>query len=1191
MQREELSMEHRDKHTHFSIRKFNLGVASVAVATFFLFSGSVVSATSQAEIADGSDHSPTPTSSEISPLSSPVEEVKTNTDNGLESGVSTAQNLVSGDDTISSEKQLDPVTATDGRSVFRAAVDVSDKAKDADGKTKGIFFKPAKDVTITEVDGEKTNELPTKGFSTTEPTVYNMQTGRPGTNASTPKTVYHDQSKLTFAVIYTAHHGNYYNPYVGHEDSGQIWFGNKSSQYNGQYYYKKWWNDYTRVDQIAFATDKDGTGNIYVTYYSGTGEVVKQDVFYKGKYETKTYSYKDSEPRYHIYYYAHTEPNGTVRPAVAVQGPHPEGWFNELYNTTFTAPVTWLTLNRHLSYGWYVPELVSRETRYIVKDTKEQLGTIIQREMAGYTYKTAAPTIIKANGKIYKLIEGAALDPTGTVNPFVKVGDTVSSGNDYKYIVHYELIDESGKVRWILYDDRGKLAVPTGNNVNTGILETGQTTTTTVQVPEYGKPITYWIAHPYRPAERTIYYYKEVQSNIGSVVVRYEDEKSKPIKEDKKIKEGSPVGENYDATTGDNRPKTIVHGDKTYVLTKETPKEGSAAPIGKVEEGEKVITYVYGLTGQVSAQYFIQNTETKLAKDKSVKEAGSPLGQVYNDTPPVELVGEDGKKYELVRIGEIPDLRAGSALQSGIVKVEEQVIKYQYKLKEAPQVGSVVIKYIDTDGNVLQSQYVDTKDAPVGTEYNTAENNEKPANIIKDDKIYILASEGRYRVGEVGPDNNLRSSNLEKFKLDVAAVSGKIKSGQHTVTYVYKLMEPPIPTPEVKRGTVLVRHITEDGEALDETRAVVRDGKVGSGYITEAGQFDGYSLFKIDENGAPAQGLVKEGIQTVIYIYKKIETPAPTPEVKKGSVQVRYITEDNRVLEGPIAVKTNELVGTKYETVKKTFAGYTFVKVDENGALAQGLVKEGTQIVTYIYRKIETPIPAPSPEVKTGSVVARYVIQGTEMTIAANTIVKPAQTPVDELYSDTPPIAIRFAGKEYILLHTRNKAGDAPQTGKVIEGKQIITYEYKEVAKTPAPAPEVKKGSVQVLYITEDGQVLEGPTAVQTNEPVGTIYTTEQKVFSGYTFVKVDEAGASTTGIVEEGTKIVTYIYKKDETAPTPPSVEVPLMSPTPTTPVARAVPKTAILPATGENNSALALVGIALLGAVAVASHRRKKK
>ncbi|WP_161979864.1 MucBP domain-containing protein, partial [Streptococcus sp. S784/96/1] len=39
-------------------------------------------------------------------------------------------------------------------------------------------------------------------------------------------------------------------------------------------------------------------------------------------------------------------------------------------------------------------------------------------------------------------------------------------------------------------------------------------------------------------------------------------------------------------------------------------------------------------------------------------------------------------------------------------------------------------------------------------------------------------------------------------------------------------------------------------------------------------------------------------------------------------------------------------------------------------------------------------------------------------------------------------------------------------------------------------------------------------------------YTTEQKSFEGYEFVKVDETGATPTGKVEEGTKLVTYVYK-----------------------------------------------------------------
>ncbi|WP_411026291.1 MucBP domain-containing protein, partial [Salmonella sp. s58078] len=57
-------------------------------------------------------------------------------------------------------------------------------------------------------------------------------------------------------------------------------------------------------------------------------------------------------------------------------------------------------------------------------------------------------------------------------------------------------------------------------------------------------------------------------------------------------------------------------------------------------------------------------------------------------------------------------------------------------------------------------------------------------------------------------------------------------------------------------------------------------------------------------------------------------------------------------------------------------------------------------------------------------------------------------------------------------------------------------------------------------------QELEATSPVKTDEPVGTEYTTEQKVFDGYEFVKVDETGAPAKGTVAEEDQVVTYIYK-----------------------------------------------------------------
>ena len=76
--------------------------------------------------------------------------------------------------------------------------------------------------------------------------------------------------------------------------------------------------------------------------------------------------------------------------------------------------------------------------------------------------------------------------------------------------------------------------------------------------------------------------------------------------------------------------------------------------------------------------------------------------------------------------------------------------------------GSVIVRYVSTDNKKLKDDYIDTKDAVVGTPYNTAENEtERPTVIVKDGVKYEL----------VEIKGNPR---------------GKVVEGTTVVTYVYK---------------------------------------------------------------------------------------------------------------------------------------------------------------------------------------------------------------------------------------------------------------------------------------------------------------------------------------------------------------------------------------------------------------------
>ncbi|HES5851567.1 TPA: MucBP domain-containing protein [Streptococcus pyogenes] len=72
---------------------------------------------------------------------------------------------------------------------------------------------------------------------------------------------------------------------------------------------------------------------------------------------------------------------------------------------------------------------------------------------------------------------------------------------------------------------------------------------------------------------------------------------------------------------------------------------------------------------------------------------------------------------------------------------------------------------------------------------------------------------------------------------------------------------------------------------------------------------------------------------------------------KRGSVDVKYITTDGKILENVTDVVKDELVGKDYITVQKSFNGYVFEKMDINSAPTTGKVKEEKQHVIYVYRE------------------------------------------------------------------------------------------------------------------------------------------------------------------------------------------------------------------------------------------------
>ncbi|WP_105110592.1 LPXTG cell wall anchor domain-containing protein [Streptococcus suis] len=361
------------------------------------------------------------------------------------------------------------------------------------------------------------------------------------------------------------------------------------------------------------------------------------------------------------------------------------------------------------------------------------------------------------------------------------------------------------------------------------------------------------------------------------------------------------------------------------------------------------------------------------------------------------------------------------------------------------------------------------------------------------------------------------------------------------------------------------------------------------------------------KDGDVEKGLVKEGTTTVTYIYRHVPqiTESVTETTTTGNVNVKYVDTEGNEIKDLYKLVENGLVSTtktttttvdgvpssKEETVASkleydattqkpttiTFDGkvYEFVKV-KDGDVEQGLVKEGTTTVTYIYRHVPQITESVTETTTEGNVNVKYVdTEGKEIKdlykLVENGLVsttKTTTTTVDGVSSSTEetveskleydattqkPTTITFDGKVYEFVKVKD--GDEEQ-GLVKKGTTTVTYIYRHVPQITESVTETPTtGNVNVKYVDTEGKEIKVPYKLMENGLVSTTKTTtttvdgvpsskEETVASGltydattqkpttitfdgkvYEFVKVKD-GDEEQGLVKKGTTTVTYIYK-----------------------------------------------------------------
>ena len=344
----------------------------------------------------------------------------------------------------------------------------------------------------------------------------------------------------------------------------------------------------------------------------------------------------------------------------------------------------------------------------------------------------------------------------------------------------------------------------------------------------------------------------------------------------------------------------------------------------------------------------------------------------------------------------------------------------------------------------------------------------------------------------------------------------------------------------------------------------------------------------VNENYATAPTAPTVNYHLVSYTVNKPTATNPNKDAK-GLVEVHYVVDNTErtVLKDPVIQTPESPIGTKYDTTSIklptiTKDGKTYEVVRSEGT-EKGQVVKGKTVVTYLYKLKEEPKPTPTPEVKKGSIVQKFVDEsGKEIAKSTNT----GEKPVDEAVKLSHPNEITFEGKTYTFTKQ-----DKVDPTKIPNGTETITYVYKlkEAPKpTPTPTPvenpttihidgdsgkeiappekgtkpfknidgfepspkdpknvedpkgetvrvynRIKKGNVEVRYVKDDASktVLKDPVADTVDGKVGSDYdTTDHKPTTitkdGVTYELVRTEGVE-KGKVVEGKTVVTYVYRE----------------------------------------------------------------
>lgn len=278
--------------------------------------------------------------------------------------------------------------------------------------------------------------------------------------------------------------------------------------------------------------------------------------------------------------------------------------------------------------------------------------------------------------------------------------------------------------------------------------------------------------------------------------------------------------------------------------------------------------------------------------------------------------------------------------------------------------------------------------------------------------------------------------------------------------------------------TTKVIHVSGVKDAIYVTTATEKiTGLAGVSPVYYAGQHSALAPVPVDTSKLDKEVKAPTvNYHLVSYTVNKAKATNNTDKLKKGSIVQVFIEEGGK----EIAPKTNTGEKPVDETVTLNhpkeilFEGktYTFTKQDKADPTK---IPNGQETITYIYKLKETPKPVVVEE-KKGDVEVRYVKDDASRTVLKEPVADTVGGKVGSDYdtTDNKPKTITKDGVTYEYVRS-----EGVEKGKVVEGKTVVTYVYREVPKpTPTPTPTPNPTPVEdptTIHIDEDGNRIAPP--------------------------------------------------------------------------------------------------------------------